>query len=556
MIRRWWSRSCRINIDLSSAYVLNLRRGLLLLSAALILCSISGGAQLPTPTKFPEPHHADRNTNRTLPPQRILEAPIVLTGGLGQTHEAATTSSEKAQSYYDQGLSLLYSYDWIRAARSFYQALREDPDFAMAYLGLSFAFSGLTDNDAAAAMAQKAQLLAQTASSRERLRIELRQKQLIAMASPTRMQEYSAALDSAVRRYPLDPILLLLRGNAAEGFAAAMGQRGQAESIGYYERVLQLDTNNFAAHHFLVHSQELMGNEAEAIKEAQLYTKLAPAVPHAHHMYGHELLRAGLMHEAIAEFEKSLELENSQYASEPELCVYDWHYRHNFVLLASAYRQAGQLPAAERTLKTLASLPILNISDGLYQKELPAFLLQTGRMDEAVRTAQPMLNSPFVLTQALGHAFVGNACAWNDRVQCASDELKAAEAAIAVVDLPLRGYAANWMEILRAQIGFLTGNRQAAASVLMQQELAMCRSPGTDAWSDSIFTIEFISSLAAKRGEWDLARFTAAQMQEHAPHYSGTCLALMRVAEHQSDSITAQHGLGLPGKAPLPCSDR
>jgi tetratricopeptide (TPR) repeat protein len=543
-------------MDLSSAYLLNLPRSFLLLSAAMILCSISGSAQLPSPAKFPEPHHADRNANRTLPPQWILEVPILLTGGLGRIDEAVTTSSAKAQSYYDQGLSLLYSYEWIRAARSFYQALREDPDFAMGYLGLSFAFSGLADDDAAAAMAQKAQLLAHTASAREQLRIELRQNQLMAMASPTRMQEYTAALDSAVRRYPVDPVLLLLRGNAAEGFAAGMGQRGQAESIGYYERVLQLDTNNFAAHHFLVHSQELVGHEAAAIKEAQVYTNLAPAVPHAHHMYGHELLRAGRLHKAIAEFEKSLDLENSQYATEPELRVYDWHYRHNLVLLASAYRQAGQLPAAERTLKTLASLPILNISDGLYQKELPGFLLETGRMDEAVTAAQPMLDSRFVLTQALGHAIVGNACAWNDRVQCASDELKAAEEAIPSVDLPLRGYAANWTEILRAQIGFLTGNRPAAISLLMQRELAMSRSPGTDAWSDAIFILEFISSFAAKRGEWDLARFTAARMQEHAPKYRGTCLALMRVAEHQSDSTTAQHGLELPAKTPLPCSDR
>src|ERR1051326_3505928 len=99
-------------MDLSSAYLLNLPRSFLLLSAAMILCSISGSAQLPSPAKFPEPHHADRNANRTLPPQWILEVPILLTGGLGRIDEAVTTSSAKAQSYYDQGLSLLYSYEW------------------------------------------------------------------------------------------------------------------------------------------------------------------------------------------------------------------------------------------------------------------------------------------------------------------------------------------------------------------------------------------------------------------------------------------------------------
>jgi hypothetical protein len=218
--------------------------------------------------------------------------------------------------------------------------------------------------------------------------------------------------------------------------------------------------------------------------------------------------------------------------------------------LASAYRQAGQWAAAERALRTLSVLPIITISDALYQKELPAFLLQSGRVDDAITAAQPMLDSKFALTRILGHAIVGNSCAMADRIQCASAELTAAETGTEGLDPNLRLYTANWVEILRAQLSLQTTNRATAVSTLMQQEVAMQRAPGTDAWSDALFIMEFIGSLAIKRGEWDLAGFTALRMHEHAPEYRGTHLLLARVAEHNGDKSTARHELKLADDSP------
>ena len=63
----------------------------------------------------------------------------------GHIHEEVSASSPVAQKYYDQGLLLLYAYDWINAARSFSEALRRDPHLALADLGLSFAYTGLGD---------------------------------------------------------------------------------------------------------------------------------------------------------------------------------------------------------------------------------------------------------------------------------------------------------------------------------------------------------------------------------------------------------------------------
>jgi len=55
----------------------------------------------------------------------------------------------RAQAFFDQGLAYLHSYVWLDAARSFNEALRADPNLAMAQLGLSYALGELGLRDLA-----------------------------------------------------------------------------------------------------------------------------------------------------------------------------------------------------------------------------------------------------------------------------------------------------------------------------------------------------------------------------------------------------------------------
>ena len=70
-------------------------------------------------------------------PREILERPVALRIGIGNSHDPVTTASKEAQAFYDQGLAYLHSYVWVEAARSFHEALRRDPDTALAWVGLS-----------------------------------------------------------------------------------------------------------------------------------------------------------------------------------------------------------------------------------------------------------------------------------------------------------------------------------------------------------------------------------------------------------------------------------
>src|SRR5687767_7683322 len=65
-------------------------------------------------------------------PPGILDRPLPLRANTGNSADEVTTSSDEARRYYLQGLNYLHGYSWIEGARSFRQAIRLDPEFAMA----------------------------------------------------------------------------------------------------------------------------------------------------------------------------------------------------------------------------------------------------------------------------------------------------------------------------------------------------------------------------------------------------------------------------------------
>ena len=91
-------------------------------------------------------------------PREILERPVPLRAGTGNCRRCGRrTTSPEARAFYRQGLNYLHGYVWIEGARSFHQAMRLDPELAMAHWGLSRVYSGLDDQDAAVRAAQRAQ---------------------------------------------------------------------------------------------------------------------------------------------------------------------------------------------------------------------------------------------------------------------------------------------------------------------------------------------------------------------------------------------------------------
>ena len=125
-----------------------------------LVCVVGLGVRPATAQEDPHANHQSVG----YVPRTILERPLPIRKGTGTVHETVTTLSREAQAFYDQGLAYLHSYVWVEAARSFNQALRHDGKLAMAYVGLSRAYSGLDDLNAARESLEKAQSLAAAAA--------------------------------------------------------------------------------------------------------------------------------------------------------------------------------------------------------------------------------------------------------------------------------------------------------------------------------------------------------------------------------------------------------
>src|SRR6185503_4186336 len=184
---------------------------------------------------------AEQNATATTNLTAILNRPVPLRDGIGGANETVTTSSTRAQAFYNQGLSYLHSFVWIEAARSFNEALRVDPRLAMADLGLSYALGELGLSAEARDAARKAEALAARASERERMRIAVRVSQLEASARPgdaPLRRAYRERLDQLIAKYPDDIEMLLLAGQAQDSTDGGHGMGAGSASLSFYERAL------------------------------------------------------------------------------------------------------------------------------------------------------------------------------------------------------------------------------------------------------------------------------------------------------------------------------
>ncbi|HUK88829.1 MAG TPA: tetratricopeptide repeat protein [Blastocatellia bacterium] len=474
-------------------------------------------------------------------PLEILERPLPLRTGIGTSHEPVTTSSSEAQKYFDQGLSYLHSYVWIEAARSFNQALRSDPNLAMAQLGLSYAYSGLGAGAAAKSIMEKARARLPQLSGLEQQWISIRSAQLDAIAAPadpSLRAKYTAAIDKALSLFPRDVEFWLLKGNAEEPSPAGWGQRGKESSLKYYEKALAVSPDNFAAHHYIAHSLENLGRIQEALPHSESYARLAPAVAHAHHMCGHDLRRVGRMPEAIGQFEQAYRIETAYLKSENIPAEYDWHHQHNLDLLSGAYQYVGKMKAAEQMLKESFELPSLQENLALDKRGWPYFLLSRGRAQDALNASAALIGARWPAVRAIGHITASHALMAMDRMPEASTEAKAALAETQN-DPAASPYLIPYLALLQGEFYFRTGQQDKGRAALEAVEAKFRSENNPEGWSQGLFMIEMIAKLSIQLGDWELAEFTARQMNEYDSNYAGTHFAKALVAEHKSNSADA-----------------
>jgi len=153
---------------------------------------------------------------------------VTLRTGIGAAHDQLSTQSSRRRrsTIKDSRISIRTSGS---SCTIVHQALSLDPRLALAHAGLAIAYTELNLPVAAKASVDRAQALAITDHDKRHIAARALQ-----MAGQT--AAYRAALDEALKAFPLDEELWLARGQAASDDPAERGQGSVAASIPFYEK--------------------------------------------------------------------------------------------------------------------------------------------------------------------------------------------------------------------------------------------------------------------------------------------------------------------------------
>ncbi|GAB3938246.1 tetratricopeptide repeat protein [Larkinella terrae] len=484
-------------------------------------------------------------------PYSLLQQSVALRPNVGQYPTPTSTKNPKAQAYFEQGMAYLHGYALVEAARSFHEAIKLDSTFVMAYVGLSRLYIQLEDNKAALKAAETAKSFSKYASEREKGHIELRFAQLKAVDSLSNqklLNDYRTKVNGIVKKFPTDPELWLLSGNSYEKFATGRGQGSSTGSIAIYEKILQFAPDHPAAHHYLIHAYEGMGDYTEALKHGKDYARLAPNLAHALHMYAHDLMKTGDVDNAIAEMKQTDAIERGLYTSEKYDPMYDWHHIHNISLLALCYQYQGRIQEAEKLVKERFEIkrPI-NLERTFYNKMgYPTLLITQNRDEEARPIAEEMTKGKTPGERVIGHYLLGMIALKKNQLEQAKASLKTAQTELVEAKKEAQTDWLNaWLDPHPKFLASLIALHDPAArekglADIRKFQASARDQTGPDPWIEALFQLEMIAQVATQLKLTDFAEESTKVLAEHDPYYPGTHFVLARIADLKGDKATAE----------------
>jgi hypothetical protein len=343
--------------------------------------------------------------------------------GLGNYHHPITTQNPAAQTYFNQGLTLLYGFNHNEAARYFRGAAQLDPKAAMPYWGLALAIgpnyndTAVDDERAKATYdaVQKAVERAPQASAREQDYIRaLAQRYPSADAKSDWKQfhlDYSNAMRAVVHKYPDDldaatmfaESLMLLRPWqlwSLDGQPAP----GTLELVAVLESVLKRNPDHPGANHFYIHAVEASPHLERAIPSAMRLMTLVPGAGHLVHMPGHIFLQTGDYDLAAQTNVQAAAADKAFVQRTGATGMYPLMYwTHNMHFISYARAQEGRYEEARQAALDMVS----NVSAGVSQMQpLEGFLLYPLMVDLRFHRWDSILASPEPSkANAFTHAF-------------------------------------------------------------------------------------------------------------------------------------------------------
>ncbi len=282
--------------------------------------------------------------------------------GIGHTHFPITTKVPEVQEWYDQGNTLLHSFWFEEAERSFRWCLKLDPDNAMAYWGLArcgltwFSRGPLDVPEAKRYLdfLNDAVRLKGTVSDRERAYIEAWADSFtgdaFSLGGKERFEILCRRLQALALKYPED-----IEAKALTALFSIDPSRSLGTEL-LIQQVLAKEPDHPGAHHYRIHNWDASMPE-QGLPSCIRYGQVAPKVGHADHMPGHNYTKMGLWHEAAWSMDTATRIELRYMSEQLALPFETWNFAHNRNYLCYIQEQLGMVSAALHGARDLLAAP-------------------------------------------------------------------------------------------------------------------------------------------------------------------------------------------------------
>lgn len=293
--------------------------------------------------------------------------------GMGPHHRAVSTASPLAQKYFDQGLALTWGFNHGEAIRSFQQAVKLDPDCAMAWWGIANA-SGPNINypmvdpghaKLALDALSHAKALQGKCTPVEKALIEATTKRFADPQPDDRSAldvAYCNAMREVWRQYPKDADVGALFAESELDLRPwdnwkpdGTPQPGTLEVLDTVRTVLKLAPTHPQGLHLLIHTVEAGPHPEEAIGAADKLRNLEPGLGHMVHMPSHIDVRTGKWKESVLANQKAILVDNAYRKTRPNSGFYAGYMAHNRHMLAYSAMMRGQSKIAIRAMDEMVS---------------------------------------------------------------------------------------------------------------------------------------------------------------------------------------------------------
>ncbi|HEY7306908.1 MAG TPA: hypothetical protein VH601_22470 [Bryobacteraceae bacterium] len=293
------------------------------------------------------------------------EKPVVLYNGLGAWHHAISTKNPEAQKFFDQGLTLVYSFNRYEALRSFRKASELDPSAAMAFWGMAIAQGPYVNMDGDPSFNLKESCAAVGAGQKLSSASETERAYLKAAASwcpefkPDATIEAARDLalenpdDADAQTFYADALLIRSRWHWYDKKGVPAPGISEAETV--LQNVIRRWPQHPGANHLFIHAVESSPSPERAIASAQRLMGIVPWAGHMVHMPGHIWLIMGDWEMAASVNERAAAVDREYFdVTKVSEGSYEPYYLHNLHFIMYARSMQGHKAQALEAAETLA----------------------------------------------------------------------------------------------------------------------------------------------------------------------------------------------------------